>query len=402
MRREALSGVRVIDFSWVLAGPLTTRYLAQSGAEVIKIESIHRIDPLRMNPPFMGEPGVNSSALFSRCNPRKKSLTLNMRDPRAREVVRRLVPHADVVIDNFTPQVMDEWGFGYDALRELRDDIIVMKLSMFGAEGSWSTAPGYGMTLSALLGFAGMTGWADREPLLPAGAYTDFIVPRIATSVLAAALLHRKRTGQGQLIDLSQCATSSLFMTGPVLDHVANGRDWSRAGNRAPGMAPHGVYRCAGEERWIAIAVETDAQWLALRDVMGDPSWAADPTFASVAGRLAQVEAIDEAVDRWTRTQERDDLEARLLAAGVPAGIVATAADVAADPQLRHRGFFQTSEHPQMGSTSHNGRGFRMLGTPLASGPSPVLGEHTAELLVDVCGYSDDEFATLVAEGVLE
>ena len=396
-----LAGIRVTDFSWVIAGPAVSRYLSKCGAEVIRIESSKRPDPLRITPPFLGERSLDTSMGFSSQNGGKKSVTLDLSTDEGRELALKLIAESDAVVENYTGGTLERMGLGYERMREVKPDIVLLSLGMFGQRGSWRATPGYGMGLASLMGFADLNGWPDRPPLVP-GAYTDQTVPPLATTVLVSALLHRDRTGSGQWIDFSQCAAASLYLAAPLLEAAANGKDWSRIGNRSRSAAPHGVYPTAETDVWCAIAVEEESQWAALKEAMGQPSWAGEDRFDRVDGRLAEQDDLDELVSGWTATLTVGEIVATLRAAGVPAAPLQTAAELVEDPQLRHRGFLTMVDHPVMGEVLDYATGFRFSRSLTNSNPSPRMGEHTREVLSEVLGVPDEEIASLAAKGITE
>ena len=349
----ALEGIRVTDFTWIVAGPSVSRYLAKCGADVIRVESSKRIDTLRVTPPFLGERSVNSSLSFNGQNAAKRSVALDLSTEAGREVALKLIARSDAVIENYTGGTLERMGLGYEVLRKVKPDIIVLSLGMFGQTGSWRAIPGYGMGLASLMGFAELNGWPGRPPLVP-GAYTDQTVPPIAASVLLAALLHRKRTGQGQWIDFSQSATAALLLAAPLLEASANGNNWTRIGNRSRTAAPHGVYPTAEPDVWCAIAVDSEERWAALTRVMGHPAWAADERFASLAGRLGAQDDLDEFVAQWSGALLVDDLVRMLRGAGVPVSPLCSPADIAEDPPAAASRLFR--EGPAPG----HGRGHRL------------------------------------------
>ena len=395
----ALEGIRVTDFTWIVAGPSVSRYLAKCGADVIRVESSKRIDTLRVTPPFLGERSMNSSLSFNGQNAAKRSVALDLSTEAGREVALKLIARSDAVIENYTGGTLERMGLGYEVLWKVKPDIIVLSLGMFGQTGSWRAIPGYGMGLASLMGFAELNGWPGRPPLVP-GAYTDQTVPPIAASVLLAALLHRKRTGQGQWIDFSQSATAALLLAAPLLEASANGNNWTRIGNRSRTAAPHGVYPTTEPDVWCAIAVDSEERWAALTRVMGHPAWAADERFASLAGRLGAQDDLDEFVAQWSGALLVDDLVRMLREAGVPVSPLCSPADIAEDPQLRHRGFFAKVQHPVMGEVIDSALGFKLSRNPVTFKPGPTMGEHTEPVLSEVIGMTDEEIAALVASGV--
>ena len=299
---------------------MTTRYFSDFGAEVLRVESSLRPDVIRHGLPFAeGKPGTNRSGYWANYNSGKLGLGLNMGDERARHLAFRLATEwADVVTENFTPGTMEKWGLGYDALRQHNPGLVMFSASMLGRGGPYDSQPGFGPVLTALSGHTNFTGWPDRVPVSPYGAYTDFLIPHIAFAAVCAALDHKRRTGQGQYLDLSQLEAALYFAGPPVLDYLANGRIQTRNGNHDPDMAPHAVYRCDGNDRWCAIACPTDAEWRALAQTIGRPDLADDPSLATLDGRKQREAELDAAVEAWTITRSPDEVMQACQAAGVP------------------------------------------------------------------------------------
>lgn len=399
-----MDGLKVLDFFWVAVGPMTTGYLAEYGATVVRIESRGRPDPLRNSPPFgPASEGLNRSGYYAAYNAGKYALGLNLAHPKAIDVVARLVRWADVVTENFTPGTMERWGLGYADLCRIKPDIIMLSTSMLGHGGPLSRQPGFGPVLSSLSGMTGITGWPDRAPTNPYGAYTDFIVPRLAVPALIAALDHRRRTGHGQHLDISQLEAALHFIAPLLLDYTSNGREPVRNGNRHPSAAPHGAFPCRGDDRWCAIACSTDAEWQALARAMGHPSWTQDERFSTMLGRKAHEDELEGLVSEWTRGWDAHALMHRLQAAGVPAGAVQTNDDLFDDPQLRHRGHFVFMEHAELGRHVVQRSEFRLSRAPAEHRwPAPNIGQHTLEVCEQFLGMSRDEIEALVAEKVLE
>ena len=287
-----LEGLKVLDFCWVAVGPMTTSYLAEYGATVVRVESKLRPEVLRSAPPFGGSVrGPNRSAYYANYNANKFGFGLNMAHPQGVEVVKRLVAWADLVTENFTPGTLEKWGLGYDDLCAVKPDVILFSTSMLGRGGPHSRQPGFGPVLSSLSGMTGLTGWPDRPPTNPYGAYTDFIVPRFAIPTILAALDYRRRTGRGQHIDISQLEASLHFLAPPVVEWAMMGREPERCGNRHPSAAPHGAYPCQGDDRWCTIACLSEAHWQALCGAMEHPAWSQEARFATQLARKAHEDA---------------------------------------------------------------------------------------------------------------
>ena len=401
-RVRPFEGVKVADFSWFGVGPLIAKGLADHGATVVHVESENRLDMLRMAPPFKdGIRNVNRSQFFADFNSSKLGLTLDLASEGGRTLARRLAGWADVVIESFTPGTMERHGLDWETLREGRRDLVMLRTCMRGQTGPEAAYTGFGMQGSALSGLHGVTGWPDRAPCGPHGAYTDFINPRFGLAAVAAALHERTRSGQGQLIDLSQVEAAIHFVAPLVLDYAVNGRVAPPAGHDSRTACPHGVYAVAGVERYIAIACETGEQWRALRDLAGLEGFGGDE-FESFEGRRAARDRIDEALRAWCAGEDGHALAARLKAAGVPASAVLRPSDLYADAQLAHRGFFVTLEHPVMGPTPYDGLATIFSETPgELSKAAPLLGEDTHYVLTELLGVSSDELAEFAAAGAL-
>jgi crotonobetainyl-CoA:carnitine CoA-transferase CaiB-like acyl-CoA transferase len=399
-----LEGVKVLDLMWALAGPLATRTLADHGATVIRIESSKRIDVCRTLMPYLdGEAGAENAVVFHSTNVGKRMLTLDLATPEGRAVALDLVRWADVVCESFTPGGMKKLGLDYETLREIRPDLIMLSTCLMGQTGPLARFAGYGNLAAASTGFYEMAGWPDRAPAGPFGAYTDYIAPRFNAAAVLAALEHRRRTGEGQHIDLSQAEAALHFLGPELLEVTVNGVTPSRAGNRDRELAPHGVYPCAGDDCWVAIAARDDGDWHALATAMGRAELAADARFATAEARLANVEALDALLTAFTNALPMDAVEARLRAAGVPASGVYNSAEAVRDPQLAERGHFVPVEHPQKGRALVEAPRFRLARTPAAlEGPAPTFGDSTQWVLETVLGYDDERIAELAIAGALE
>ncbi|MDA0366635.1 MAG: CoA transferase, partial [Chloroflexi bacterium] len=401
--RAIFAGLRVVDFSWVGVGPLATQVLALFGAEVIRVESATRLDTFRNGQPLAPGDGPNRSAYWANVNRDKLGITLNLRNEGAADPVRRLVERADIVTESFSPGFMHEVGFDYEAIRAINPRAVMISMSMEGQGGPHLGFKGFGLVLQATAGITGLTGWPDRPPVGTGVAYTDWFATHLAVTAMISALEHRERTGDGQYIDLSQLEAMTWGLDDAILRYAATGEVMAANGNRHPLHAPHGVFRCAGDDRWCAITVLDDSQWHALRAAMGDPAWAADPALDAVAGRQAHEDEIEARLAAWTADQQPDALATRLQSAGVPAYGVADARDVQHDPQLAARGHFWEIEHPVIGRATWDAPAYRLSATPAyPQRPAPLLGEHNEQVYRELLGYSADELAELVAAGVLE
>jgi benzylsuccinate CoA-transferase BbsF subunit len=394
-------GIKVADFSWIGVGPITAKYLADHGAAVVRVETLNPPDRLRAAGPYKDRvPGTNRSQFFGDFNTSKLSLSLDLKNPAAVSVAHRLIAWADVYLESFTPGTVDDLGIGYEAARSLNPSIIMASTCLMGQSGPAAAFAGYGYHAAAMAGFYEVTGWPDLPPDGPWGAYTDTIAPRFLAATVMAALDHRRRTGQGQYIDAAQVEMALHFLAPQIIDFNVSGRLVSRSGNRSETMAPHGAYACAGEDQWCAIAVETGEQWDALRRGLGDPAWAKDGRFETIAGRLEYQDEIDGHLGEWTRDRPAQEVMHLLQSAGVPAGVVQRSSDLLRDPQLEHRRFFRYMDHPEMGSIPYTGHQFRIQGYDSGPrSPAPLLGQHNEFVMREILGMTDEEITEVIAAG---
>lgn len=410
---SVLRGLRVADFCWVGAGSFATKMLADAGADVIKIESHSSLDGLRLAPPFAGGVrGVNRSGYFADRNSSKRSITINLKTAAGRELARRLVAVSDVVANNFTPGVMERLGLGWPAVREINPQVIYLAMSMQGDDGPARSYLGYGITIGALTGFQYLTGMPGRVPVGTNTNYPDHIPnPAHAAFAVLAALRHRRRTGEGQYIDLAQ-TESTIAVLGPAIIEAARstsaagpdgtGSTDEPAGNAHRWRAPHGVYQCRGDDRWLAISVHDDQQWAALREVLRLDPAALRPGWDLMAGRHQDSARIDRLIAAAVRDRDVHEVTPALLAAGVPSAPVQDAADVVADPHLAWRGHWARPPHAEMGESLYNMPPYRLSATPVTIRfAAPRLGEHTREICRSVLGLTDVEIDELEADGVL-
>jgi crotonobetainyl-CoA:carnitine CoA-transferase CaiB-like acyl-CoA transferase len=418
-RQGPLAGVRVADFCWMGVGACATRLLGDFGAEVIRIEDRNRLDMPRRLPIYKGEartygeedanPDPNKGGLFNNYNRNKLGVTINMRSPKGRALADRLIASSSVVTENFAPGVMERWGLTYERLRELSPDVIYARMSGFGHTGPHAEYRSYGPVVQAVSGLSHISGLPGEEPSGWGLSYMDNEAAFFNASALLMAIYHRNLTGQGTEIDVS-AVEAGINLIGPLfLDVSVNGRSTRGpdfpTGNRLehPDAAPHGVYPCAGEDRWIAIAVFGEEEWHGLTAVMGEPAWASEARFATQAARFANQDALDALVADWTRDKDRHELMHRLQAASVRAGAVQTAEDTNDhDPQIASRGLFFELDHPVIGEA-------RFEGTPIKFGRTvqenwrsgPLLGEDNAHVFKGLLGLDPAEYDELVAEGVI-
>jgi benzylsuccinate CoA-transferase BbsF subunit len=402
MRNKPLAGIRVADFSWVWAGPFCTLQLAHLGAEVIRVECRDRPCVTRQLPPFADfQPGPNRSGYFNQYNQGKRSLTLNLKHPRALDVARRLITRSDVVAENFANGVMERMGLGYEEVRKLRADAIMVSISGYGRSGPEQDFVSYGPATVPLAGFSAVTGYKGGPPMHVGISYGDPTAGLHGAIAVLAALCHRRRTGEGQFIDVSLWEASATLLPDALLEYEMNGTEPPRDGNRDPHMAPHGVFRSAGEDRWVSIAVGSDEEWRSLVAVIDDAELSS-VRYATLRDRKRHEDEIEARLTRWTTTLPADEVTRRLQAAGVAAFPAMTNQDLAEDPHLNGRGFFVDVPHPEVGKRHHAGIPWKLSETPCAvTAPAPCLGEHSREVLSGVLGYSKAEIEALAADGAL-
>ena len=401
--RLPFEGVKVADFAWVGVGPISAKYLADHGASVVRVESENRPDVLRGGGPFKdAQPGWNRSQFFGDFNTSKQSLSLDLKSPEAIELAKRLIAKSDVMIESFAPGAVARMGLGYDEVKQINPGLIMVSTCLMGQTGPASSMAGYGYHAASIAGFYELTGWPDQPPAGPWVAYTDTIAPRFISALLAAALDHKRRTGEGCYIDVAQLEAALHFLGPELLDYQANGRLASRLGNRSAIHAPQSNYPCAGEDQWVAIAVDDDTQWPLLCAEIGRADLAQDEALATHAGRLARHDDIDEAIVAWTRTVTPQEAMRRLQAAGVPAGVVQRSSDLLADPQYQHRRFYRWHDHPEMGHIPYAGHQYRISGYdngPRA--PAPTLGQHSLDVLTNLLDLDDEAIAAAYASGAI-
>ena len=396
-------GIKIADFSWVGVGPITTKYLADHGATVVRVETTNPLDILRVAGPFKdGIPGPDRSQFYADYNSSKYGLTLDLKNTAAIDVARRLIAWADVLTESFTPGTVDGLGIGYETVRSINPSIIMASTCLMGQTGPAASFAGFGFHAGSIAGYYEITGWPDLPPDGPWTAYTDTVSPRFLAAILMAALDHRRRTGEGQFIDASQLEMSLHFLSPQLIDYNVSGRSITRNGNRSAFMAPHGAFPCRGDDQWCTVAIENDGQWTGLRRAMEEPEWAKDERFENAEGRLAHQDEIETKLSEWTQTLPPKVVMETLNREGVPAGVVQRSSDLQQDPQLAHRGFFRNLDHQEMGTIPYPGHQFRISGYD--SGPrsaAPVLGQHNDEVLRDILGMTEYEITEAIIGGAL-
>ena len=412
--RPALGGLRILDLSQVAAGPYATMFLGFMGAEVIKIESLSRMDinrgkarpspdDLRVYPD--GDPGEhpwNTTAHHVHRNINKRSLTLDLGAKRGKELFLELAKVCDVLVENYRGSVMDRLGLGYDVVSRLNPGLIYMKISSQGANGPEANYGSLGSTLEQTAGLASITGYDDDLPLMTNLVYPDPVVGILSFGALMTALRRRLKTGSGCLVDLSQREVTTMLLGEAILDFSVTGRIAGTMGNRHRDMAPQGVYPCSGEDMWVAISVSSDEEWESLCKVMGQPHLATDSRFADPKSRRNNHDDIDLVISTWTETQDHYQVMYLLQAQGVPAAPVLKGGEVIDDPHLESRGFWDVVNHPEAGTYKQVTTPWLLSNSPRAtSTPAPGLGEHNYQVLSGLLGLSKSEIDTLAQKGVI-
>ncbi len=403
MAKQVFEGIKVADFTWAAVGPQVGRELAEHGATVVRVESHRRLDPVKTFAPFRdGVPGVNRSAFGTEYNTNKYGISLDLNKPKAQEVARRLVTWADIVGDSMTPGTMARLGLDYESCRRINPSVIYFSTTQQGQYGPHRDFQGVGHHVNAIAGFSECTGWPDSDPTMVFPAYSDFISPWYLLIAVMGALLRRRKTGEGMYIEQAQLEAGLTFLAPQVLDYTVNQRVTSRSGNRDRYMSPHGVYPCRGADRWVAIAVTNDEQWQRFCKVTGNPEWAKDPKFGTILSRKENEDELDRLIGEWTRDYTPEQVMTMMQDVGVPAGVVQTGEDLLDDPQLKHRQHFRVLAHPEIGPHSYHAPAYRLSQTPCdIKRPAPCLGQHNDYVYKEVLGFSDDEIADMLVEGVI-
>ena len=403
-RALPLKDVRVANFGWVWAGPVAGQTLAFLGAEVYKIESRARIDINRTLPPFAEGVRDTDRSLQNHAGwAGNSSVTLNLRKPEARDLALQLVAKCDVAIENFGPGAMTDLGLGYEQLCAARPDIVMLSMPAAGLSGPLRDVRTYGMSLTSLTGLDSVTGYLDGPPVPMENAFSDPYNGVFGAFAVLAALSYRRRTGKGQHIDFSQQEAIMQMAAPPFMDYVMNGRIAKPIGNRHPRQAgaPHGVFPCAGEDRWVSIAVVTDDEWRGLVAAMGEPEWALGEAIASAAGRLERIDALHEQLAAWTAGFDDHELAERLQKHGVAAAPVLNVADLLNDPHYKARGTFIEVRHPLGFRETIYGAYVKTSRTEADVRPGPAIGQDNDHVFRELLGLSEERYRTLIEEQVI-
>jgi crotonobetainyl-CoA:carnitine CoA-transferase CaiB-like acyl-CoA transferase len=403
MARLPLEGIRVADFTWVWAGPFCTLQLAHLGAEVIRIETATRPCITRLLPPWPdNKPGLNRSGYFNQYNQGKRSLTLNLKQPEALTIAKQLVAKSDIVTENFAGGVMDRLGLGYETLKQLKPEIIMVSLSGYGVTGPEKEYISYGPAQVPMSGMSSLTGYKGWRPMHVGISYGDPNGGLHGAFAVMCALMYRARTGKGQYIDLSQWETSTAMVAEGLLDYSMNGSQPERDGNRDAYMSPHGVFRCAGHDQWVSLAARSDDEWQRLCSVIERPELATDPRFALLAARKQHEDELEAFISAWTATRSPQEVTEQLQNAQIPAAPSMSNKDLSTDPHLNSRSIFVYHEHPEVGVQQHVGIPWQLSKTPLAvRHPAPTLGQDTDYVLGKILGYSATAIRALRERQVL-
>src|ERR1700722_8279547 len=398
--------LRVLDISMGWAGPLVGQMFAEMGADVIKVEDTHHFDwwrgSLSMGPPEM-QP-IERASVFNTAHRGKRGVTLDLASARGIEILKRLIEVSDILVENFSPGVMDRLGLGYDSVSAINPRLIMISMPSFGSDGPECNARGYGNTVEAMAGVTGLTGYhdGDGQRYTLSNALGDPVGGLHGVFALMVAMRERERTGRGQLIELAQVESLIPFVADAIVDFQFTEKVPAARGNRHRDHAPHGIYRCAGDDNWIALACETDDQWQSLARALGFEQLANDHRFASAYARKTNEDTLDAELSRAIAQLNADDCIARLGEAGVLNAPVNPAAAVMADPQIQSRDYFVAIDRAVVGTHLYPGAVARIPDTPLrADTPAPLLGEHNRQVFAETLGMTEDEISALERSGVI-
>ena len=396
-----LKGLKVLDFMWVIAGPIFTRVLSDYGATVIRVESMTRLDAVRASPPFKDdELNMSASTPYHNFNAGKTGITVDPSNPAGKKVLLDLVRWADVVTESFSPKAMKAWGLDYDNLKAANPDLIMVSSCLMGQTGDRAMVPGYGNMAAAITGFYELTGWPDRSPAGPYLAYTDGVSPRFMVASLMAALEHHRSTGEGQHIDLSQAEAAIHFLAPAILDYELSGNINQRVGNRDDRMCPHGVFPAKGDDRWVAIACQDDEAWQVLCEVAGFDDLV---SLTSLGDRKQREDELEARISSWTSGLDENDIQAALIDRGIAAYVVQNGVECMADPQNIARDHFIQVPQASVGDIMIENSRYRLSRTPArVDRAGPDQGEHNFEVLSEVLGYDGARIADIYASLAME
>jgi len=383
--KAPLQGVLIIDFTWVLAGPYATRLLADFGAEVIKIQS-----------PQEEASDTYSLGYYNTWNRNKSGLCLDLSQPAAKEIIKKLARVSDVVVENFSPRVMANWNLDYDHLKAIKENIIMLSMSTMGHSNPQQNYSGFGPTVHALAGMTALTTYPGGAPEGPGFAYADHVAGLYGSLAIMGALEFRRKSGQGQYIDLSQTETLGSLMKSSMWEPELDGQLQQSPGNRSEKMTIQGVYACLGIDRWCAITITSEAEWQACKGVLGNPSWAEDKKFCNDSARKPNADELDALINKWTSQRTAEEVEVLLQAVGISASVVKNSADLINDPQLNSRGFFIHLKQSKTGDTISDASPIRLGDSPpVYKKAAPLKGQDSEYVLKDILGLAQDKIQQL-------
>lgn len=409
MVAKPFEGLNVIDMTWSGAGVFIMNFLSHYGATMVRVENMKQPDPIRRVYTYTDvtnntPDAINRGALFAFSHPAPKySITLDLKNPKALDVFKQLVAWSDVLGECFPTGVMERFGLGYEELKKVRPDLIMVRSCGYGHTGPMAEQAGFGMTLAAYAMMYQIAGWPDRGPVPVSSYYSDQLSPLLGILAMIAAIEYRQRTGKGQCIDQSQIESSINYLTPLVLDYSANKRNFIRSGNKCAYAAPHGIYRCKGNDRWVAIEVFTDEEWQSFCGVIGSPEWSRDSRFSTLIDRIKNSDELDRLVEAWTVNFTPEQVMEMMQNSGVGAGVVSDARDIYEDVQLKHYRYFREVEHPYMGKLKFaHPPSFKLSEVDSQVGRSSILGEHNEFVCKKILGLSDKIYRNLIKEGVFD
>jgi len=394
MSVDVLQGLRVLDFTWVLAGPYATRILADFGAEVIKVQSRKTARGVELN----------TTGYFNTWNRGKLSITLDLSHPKGQELALKLVSMSDVVMENFTPRVMPNWGLSYENLKKVKPDLIMVSMSGMGQTGPWRDFGAFGPTVQALSGITYLTSFVPDSPTGLGYSHADHVAGLFAALAVLVALEYRDKTGEGQCIDVSEYEAMCTLLGPAIMDYAVNHNSTIPHGNHPDDTlaAPYGCYKCLGDDKWCVIAVFTDEEWQTLCKVLGSPPWTKQERFSTIWQRRQHIEELNELLEQWTSKHSPDEVMNLLQGAGVAAGVVKDARELAEDPQLAARGFFVEALHPVLGKTVFDSTPIRLERTPVRFGQAaPLLGQDNRYVYQELLGMGEQELSRYIEDGVI-
>lgn len=403
---RALSSIRVLEMTVAVAGPVACHVLGDMGAEVIKIEepNSRAHTPRMLPPPRAGSPDhpFNRVPNWAELNRSKRHIAVDVSTPEGRDIFLKIAAISDVVVENFSPRVMGNLGIDFEDLKKVNPSIIMVSMPAFGKSGPYQARGSYGPGIDAMSGVSHLTGYPDRGPGKPANFFCDQNAGLHAAFCVIAALRHRRRTGEGQYIEMSMLEGEVQSVAPAIMEAMTRGVEQTRIGNRHVSYAPHGVYACAGDDQWVAIAVTSDDQWKRLTDVIRRPELAADPRFAQRADRYANQDAADAAITAWTSRQTAGSVQEQLQAVGIAAGNALRVDELFTDPQVAHRGSFAWVDHPEMGRFAHTRTAWQsQLGNSGVAGPAPLFGEANDYVLSELLGMGAPQIQRLLQANVV-